>query len=72
MKSMIFFYNNLSVVIKFTQVLIILLICRSAKTIKCLVEAFHAAVETIAGSEEQSTKYIVEGGASKFFLNNKN
>ena len=40
---------------------------RSAKTIRCVVEAFHAALESVGDAEKQTTEYKVEGAASKFF-----
>lgn len=37
------------------------------KTIKCAVEAFHAALETVAESDDpESLQYKVEGGASSY------
>ncbi|XP_023247323.1 nucleolar complex protein 2 homolog isoform X2 [Copidosoma floridanum] len=36
---------------------------KSVKTIKNVVEAFHAALETVSDVEIQTTKYRVEGGA---------
>ncbi|XP_017876479.1 nucleolar complex protein 2 homolog [Ceratina calcarata] len=37
---------------------------KSLKTIKCAVEAFHAALQTVSGSADQeSLEYKVEGGA---------
>jgi len=44
------------------------LICRSIITIKCAVEAFHAALDNVAALPDTNTeciKYKVEGSASK-------
>lgn len=43
------------------------LICRSLTTIKCAVDAFHAALETVAESGDTATlQYKVEGSAGQF------
>jgi len=41
------------------------LIYRSIITIKCAVEAFHAALDNVAALPDTTTEYKVEGSASK-------
>lgn len=62
------YYRNYLIIIESKNIFNISLYIwffRSLKTIKCAVEAFHAALETIAESADpESLQYKVEGGAS--------
>lgn len=67
------YYRNYLIIIESKNILIIDVIYlyiwffRSLKTIKCAVEAFHAALETVAESDDpESLQYKVEGGASSY------
>lgn len=42
------------------------LICRSILTIKCAIEAFHAALNSVAVIPDTITEYKVEGSAGEF------